>query len=261
MSNSQALPLHFQIVGSGHPLLILHGLFGSLSNWKPLSKSLAETYQVFLVDQRNHGRSPHSSTHNYQVMAEDVKALMDAQQLDSAYILGHSMGGKTAMQFAVNCPDRVDKLIVVDIAPKAYPPHHDEILDALRTVNLSAVHQRSDLDAQLAARIPDASVRQFLMMNALPDQTGQWKWRLNLDAIYNNYASISQNIEVIHPFAKPTLFIRGERSHYIQDGDIFTIRAIFPQAEIVTIPNAGHWVHVEAAEKFTRIVLEFLSKP
>jgi len=143
--------------------------------------------------------------------------------------------------------------------PKTYPPHHDAILDALRAVDLSTVKQRSDLDAQLAPHIPDAGVRQFLMMNALPDQTEHWKWRLNLDAIYNNYAEISKGIEVSQPFDKPTLFIKGGRSNYIQEADLSTIKAIFPQARIATIPGAGHWVHVEAAEEFANVVLAFLN--
>jgi pimeloyl-ACP methyl ester carboxylesterase len=215
---------------------------------------------VFALDLRNHGRSPHSDIFNYRAMAEDVNAFMESQQITSAHIIGHSMGGKAAMQFAVDYPRKVDKLIVVDIAPKTYPARHDEILDALRVVDMSTLESRSELDECLAQRIPDASVRQFLMMNAVPDGDGHLKWRINLDAIYRNYDEIGKGIEVAQPFAKPALFIKGAQSDYIHEEDAALINDIFPQSKTVTIPGAGHWVHVDAPDEFIKTVLDFLNE-
>jgi pimeloyl-ACP methyl ester carboxylesterase len=247
-----------QRLGAGHPLIVLHGLFGSLTNWRSLSNMLAERYLVVAVDQRNHGSSPHSDTFNYQVMAEDLRELMAAQELSTAYLLGHSMGGKTAMQFAILYPDVVDALIVVDIAPKAYPPGHDAILDALNALDVSAYGRRADLDRALSQDIEDLTIRQFLLTNVTRNANGEFKWKINLDAISSNYGEIIAGLDPAGRFEKPTLFVRGERSEYIQPDDEGLITTMFPRATIVTVPGVGHWVHAEAPAALAQIVVEFL---
>jgi esterase len=252
------MQLNYQRYGQGAPLIILHGLFGSLNNWNTLSKRLGEHYQVFAVDQRNHGASPHSEQSSYPLMAEDLRAFMQEQQLDSAHLLGHSMGGKTAMQFALSYPEQVEKLIVVDIAPNAYPPHHDMILDALCGLDLSQHSSRAALDQALAHTIDSRPVRQFLLTNVTRDDAGRFTWKMNLDGIKQSYDRIIGAIEQHGRFDKPALFVRGETSDYIQDSDQPAIEALFPQAQILTIAGSGHWVHAEAPEDFLAVVLDFL---
>ncbi len=246
-------------MGHGQPLLILHGLFGTLDNWQTLAKRLAERYTVFLVDLRNHGRSPHSDEHDYDLMAGDVLELIDSLNIPTPAIMGHSMGGKVAMNFALKYPTRLTKLIVVDIAPKAYPPHHDEILDALRSVDLSSATSRSDIDAQLAKTIPQPDVRLFLMKNLHRKEDNTFGWRMNLEALDKNYEHIAAAVTAEVPFKKSTLFIKGGRSRYIQQEDIFgSIERLFTLVEIETIPDAGHWVHAQAPDEVYDLVTNFL---
>jgi len=221
--------------------------------------AVSQSFCVFALDQRNHGRSPHSDTFDYQVMADDLKEFMQQQGLSSTHLLGHSMGGKTAMQFAVTYPDKVDKLIAVDIAPKAYPAGHDEVFDALFALDVTALRTRQEADATLAERLPDLALRQFLLKNLEREASGVFRWRIDLDALYKNYEKILERIETARPFEKPTLFIKGENSDYIQGKDVDAITAIFPSARILTIPGTGHWVHAEAPREFARIVLDFLA--
>jgi esterase len=250
--------VYFECYGAGRPLLVLHGLFGSLENWRTLSKTFSRSFAVFAIDQRNHGRSPHSDIFTYPAMAEDLKEFMQQRGLSSAHLLGHSLGGKTAMQLAVAYPEMVNKLVVVDIAPKAYPPGHDDIFHALYTLDIKAFRSRQEADTQLSATIPDAALRQFLLKNLEREASGTLRWRINLDSIHSNYAEILKEIRTDHPFDKPTLFIKGGQSDYIRQGDEPLIRQAFPQAQLVTIPAAGHWVHAEAPQEFARLVLEFL---
>ncbi len=252
------MQLNYQSYGEGHPLIILHGLFGSLDNWQTMSQKFGEFYKVFAVDQRNHGSSPHSDILNYQVMAEDLKEFLQSHNLPSTYLLGHSMGGKTAMQFAATYPEKVDKLIVVDIAPKVYNPQHDEIFEALCSLDLQTFSSRKEIDAALAQEIGSRAVRGFLLKNVARDDSGTFKWKMNLDAIYKNYNHINKGLETNRTFEKPTLFIKGERSDYIQEEDTAIIKELFPHATIVTIARAGHWVHAEAPTKFGRVVRDFL---
>jgi pimeloyl-ACP methyl ester carboxylesterase len=252
------MPLHFESYGHGFPLLILHGLFGSLENWRTLSKAFSQSYQVFVLDQRNHGRSPHSDIFNYRVMAEDLKEFLQQQGLSSIHLLGHSMGGKTAMQFALTYPEEVDKLIVVDIAPKAYPPGHDDIFAALFSLDVQDFRSRQEADDTLAKHLPDLALRQFLLKNLERKATGGFHWRINLEAIHQNYPEMLKDLEGNGQFHRPTLFIRGGNSGYIHPEDLPTIKAIFPQAQLVTIPHTGHWVHAEAPQEFAKVVLNFL---
>jgi esterase len=252
------MQLHFESYGQGPPLIILHGLFGSLENWHSLSRNLAADFRVLAVDQRNHGRSPHAPEMSYHLMADDLKEFFAAEHLGAVNFLGHSMGGKTAMVFALSYPDLVEKLVVVDMAPRAYPPHHREILSALRSLDLRSFKSRAEIESQLAPSIPDLAVRQFLLKNVKRDQAANFHWQMNLDAIEANYDLLNEQISSPHPFDKPTLFIRGERSNYVRDEDMPSIRKLFPRAEFCKIAGAGHWVHAEKPEPFLRKVREFL---
>lgn len=253
------MQLHFEQSGKGRPLIILHGLFGSLENWRALSKILARSFQVFALDQRNHGHSPHSAEFTYQTMADDLHEFIEEQELPSVHMLGHSMGGKTAMLFALTYPNLVDKLIIVDIAPKAYPRGHDEIFDALFSLDPTTMKTRQEADAALTKKIPDLALRQFLLKNLERTESGAFQWRIALNEIHQSYAEMLKALAwESQPFSQPTLFIRGARSDYIKDSDRPTITALFPYARIATIANVGHWVHAEAPQEFARTVLNFL---
>jgi pimeloyl-ACP methyl ester carboxylesterase len=253
--------LHFNSYGSdpASALIILHGLLGSADNWHSFGKIFGTYFHTFALDARNHGRSPHSEVFHYQAMSDDVIEFLDYRNIQSASLLGHSMGGKTAALTALLHLERINKLIVVDIAPRSYQAHHDLVLDALTSLNLSSFEFRKDIDHALAQTIQDVSVRQFLMKNLLRDATGRFQWKMNLEVIEKNYAQINEELPSDRQYDKPSLFIRGEHSEYIGMSDMPLITQLFPKAEVVTIKNAGHWVHVDAPEKFTETVLDFLS--
>jgi len=193
-------------------------------------------------------------------MAADLREFVEEQSLAQVFLLGHSMGGKVAMQFAGQYPERVDKLVVVDIAPKAYPPTHQSLLAALHAVDLRAAKNFSDIDAALSGPIPEAEVRQFLMKNLTRDDRG-FRWRIGLDAILQNYNALIQAVVVERPFSKPACFIRAGRSNFVADEDAVLIRKAFPQAKIEPIAHAGHWVHIDAADEFYQTVTGFLTAP
>ncbi|MCL5268021.1 MAG: alpha/beta fold hydrolase [Bacteroidetes bacterium] len=253
------MKLHYRVTGHGHPLVILHGLFGSSDNWYTLSNVFGRNFRVYAVDLRNHGRSPHSDVFDYKVMADDLNNLLIHEGVSSTFLLGHSMGGKTAMQFALTRPEKVDRLIVVDIGIKAYPPQHDRLFDALFALKLDLYKTRSELDAALSEYISDQAVRQLLLKNVARDDNGGFKWKIDIPAIRRNYEMINGAVESSRQFESPTLFIRGGKSSYILDGDTEEIKSVFPNAEFVTVENTGHWVHAEAPGKFAEIVMEFLS--
>jgi len=240
------LSLNFKTYGQGNPIIILHGLFGTLDNWQTIARQLSKEYLVYLIDQRNHGRSPHTDDFDYSLLAEDLKDFMEDEGMSQATIIGHSMGGKTAMQFAINYPEMVTSLVVVDIAPKAYKGGHQEIFDALLGVDLKKIESRKMADEQLMIPIPDFGVRQFLLKNLTRDKEGGYRWKMNLPSIYKNYQNILANILPDEPYTGSSLFIRGGRSKYIQEEDESLIKTLFPETQIVTIPDAGHWVHAEA---------------
>ena len=253
------MDLHFAAYGSGPPLIILHGLLGSGDNWVTVSRKLGERFRVFAVDARNHGRSPHNPRFDLEVMAEDVVHFMDQHDLGSTALLGHSMGGKTAMQFALTRPDGVGKLIVVDIAPRGYPHDHDELLDALETIDLASFSERVEVEEALTRSVPRKAVRQFLVKNLRRDESGGLVWKMNLPVIRENYATIAGDIPAKGEFRGPTLFIRGGRSSYVRHDDRELILKMFPNANIHTIGEAGHWVHADAPEEFVKVVGEFVA--
>jgi pimeloyl-ACP methyl ester carboxylesterase len=253
------MELHFRSLGSGPALILLHGLLGSLDNWLPLGRQFAEHFTVLAVDQRNHGLSPHSNEFGYDLMAHDLHQFMHAQGLTTAHLLGHSMGGKTAMQFALLYPDQVEKLVVVDMAPRAYAPVHTEALAALQALDLETHQRREDFDEALATQVPDAELRQFLLKNLRRDMAGAFHWKVNLPAIWENYLHLNAALSVEGKFSKPSLFLRGGKSDYVQDTDLELIRQFFPEAELRTIPEAGHWVHADEPEAFLGCVMSFLA--
>lgn len=251
--------LNYKSFGQGEPIVILHGLFGTLDNWQTIGKQLAEHYTVFLVDQRNHGRSPHLEGHTYPLMAQDLNQFLEDQWIYEATILGHSMGGKTAMQFAMDYPDRIQKLIVVDIAPKPYIGGHELIIDALTKFPLPTIKDRTQAAETLEQLgIADAGVRLFLLKNLSRTKAGNYRWKMNLSEIAVHYPHILENIELKEPIEADTLFIRGGQSDYILDSDWQMIRQHFPNAVLQTIENAGHWVHAAAPKQLLNSVLKFM---
>jgi len=257
----EPLHLHFHASGRGEPIIVLHGLLGSLDNWHTISRKLADHFRVFAVDQRNHGQSPHTPEMDYSLMAGDVLELMDHNGLRHAHLLGHSMGGKTAMQFALLHPDRVNKLIVVDITPRRYKPVHLPIFEALLSLDLSASGSRKEIEDALAASIPELAMRRFLLKNLGTDPQSGFSWKIGLREIQKDYPRLCDPVGGGRPFAGPTLFIRGGRSPYVTEEDWPVIRALFPQAQLRTIPGAGHWVHADRPEPFWQALLQFLAPP
>ncbi|MGP1716047.1 MAG: alpha/beta fold hydrolase [Methylophilus sp.] len=249
------MQLHYQTIGQGQPLILIHGLFGSADNWGSIAKHFSQQYQVISVDLRNHGRSPHSDSQTYAEMAEDLLALLDTLGLEQVDLLGHSLGGKVAMQFATDYPQHVNKLIVVDMAMRAYPDRYTQLMDTMLAVDLSQMTSRSDVDKALSADIANVRVRQFLLTNLVKNEA-QLQWRINLPALKANYATLTAAIDV--NFERPGLFIRGERSDYVQDSDITQLQQHFPQAEFVTLPT-DHWVHAEQPQLFIQTVADFLA--
>lgn len=251
------MKLAYKRYGDGPPLLILHGLLGAGGNWHTLSNTaFGPHFTVFTVDLRNHGRSPHSDVFDYPSMVEDLLEFLETHALPHAHVLGHSMGGKVAMHLALAHPARVDRLVVVDMAPRAYPPRHLEILEALGGLDLATLGSRGEIDAALARRITSRPIRQFLLKN-LDFRDGRYGWKMNLPAIHRNYAQINTLIDAGR-FDGPALFVRGGASDYVEDADLPAIRALFPHAEIVTIDGAGHWVHAERPDALAAAVLGFL---
>lgn len=249
--------LFFREIGEGAPIVILHGLFGSSDNWLSIAKVLAEEHKVYSLDQRNHGQSPHNTEFNYEIMAEDLKEFLCQHKIEKPIIIGHSMGGKVAMQFAVDNPEMLEKLIIVDIAPKSYPVHHDKILEGLESLDLSTLKSRGDADKQLTEYVTEIGTRQFLLKN-LARTTGGFAWKINLPAIKDNIEIVGLGLNSNVPFEKPALFINGRNSDYITEGDGTLIRHHFPNSILKTIENAGHWVHAEQPADFLRLVKDFI---
>ena len=252
--------LHSQRLGQGKPLLVLHGFLGMSDNWKTLGGQYAEAgFEVHLIDQRNHGRSFWSSEFSYDLLAADLKRYIDYQGIQNASVLGHSMGGKTAMQFACTYPELTEKLLVADIAPKYYPPHHQPIIDSLNALKIHEMRSRSDADAQLGQRITDFGTRQFLLKNLYWIEKGKLDFRFNLRVLSQKMDDIGENIAATDSFDGPTLFLKGDRSEYISQSDVSTIKRHFPKATLETIDNAGHWLHAENPKQFFERSIAFLA--
>jgi pimeloyl-ACP methyl ester carboxylesterase len=255
--------LHYRQFGEAHtgvPLLLLHGLLGSLVNWQRIARRLAENHRVIVPDLRNHGRSPHHPDVSYPAMTGDVLALLDDLGVDRAVPVGHSMGGKVAMWLALNHPDRVTRLVVADIAPVRYQGRLGMLLDALLALPLERIEKRAEADALLARRIPDAAVRAYLLQNLVRTDSG-WRWRSNLQALRDGLDLISGFPEVppVVRYEGPALFIRGDRSDYVKAEYLPVMERLFPDLELVTL-EAGHWVYAEQPERFVSAVEAFLHR-
>ncbi len=262
--------LHSKILGSGEPLLIIHGFFGMGDNWKTLGNRFADPnspdsyrdqdYQVHIIDQRNHGRSFHSDEFNYEVMVDDLLHYINHYHLKKVNLLGHSMGGKTAMLFAVTYPEKVNKLIVSDIAPRFYPRHHESILEGLSAVDFSQQRYRKEVEGILENYISDYSIRKFLLKNVYWKTKEKLGFRFNLNSLIDNIDEIGIALPSLTLFNGETLFLKGENSGYISNEDETLIETHFSDAIIVTVKNAGHWLHAENPDDFYDYVVSFLTK-
>jgi len=251
--------LYSKIEGQGFPLLILHGFLGMSDNWKTLGAQFESNgYQVHLLDLRNHGRSFHSEEFNYELMVQDVYEYCKDKNLEKINLIGHSMGGKVAMLMATSYPNLVEKLIVADIGPKFYPPHHQNILAGLNAVDFSIKPNRNDVEETLKNYIPDFGTRQFLMKSLYWQEPGQLAFRFNLSVFNKKIEEIGAELSSNLVYEKPTLFIRGGNSNYILDSDFETIKKHFPSSTIETIPDVGHWLHAENPDMFYQFASSFL---
>jgi len=250
--------LNYKTLGEGQPLIILHGLFGSLDNWVTLGKKFGKTFKVYLVDQRNHGQSFHSDEFSYDVMSEDLSLFMGEMKLEKAHIIGHSMGGKTAMEFARKYSEKVEKLLIADIGPKFYPVHHTQIIKAFYSVPIDKISSRKEADDILSGLVPDFGTRQFLLKNLSREADG-FKWKMNLDAISSSIEEVGKGLNQNAIIMNDTLFLRGGNSDYILNDDFNLIHSVFPNSRVDTVEGAGHWLHAEKPSEFYEKASEFLS--
>jgi len=250
--------LHSKIIGQGKPLLILHGLLGMGDNWLSLAQYTGHGFEVHLIDQRNHGKSFHDHEMNYEAMVEDLQKYIDYHQITSFDLMGHSMGGKTAMHYAVSLPEQILHLIIVDIAPKYYPPHHQFIFEAIKKLDLKKFHTRREVENEIEKYISAPAIRKFILKNLNRNTQKSFEWKMNLPVLESALDELGEALPPFSVFQKPTLFIKGEKSPYIQKNDTGLIKAHFPKAEIISIPNSGHWVHAEQTQLFFNKTLNFL---
>lgn len=252
------MQLHYQHFGNGHPLIILHGLFGMSDNWVTHARRLADDFSVYALDQRNHGKSGRHDVFNYEAMADDLLEFVDSHDLQNVFLLGHSMGGKTAMQFSLDHPDKVGKLIIADMSPDSYNHKHDVLIDAMLSVDLEKYTSRSEVEGELEKSVPDARIRQFLLKNLYWKDRISLGWKANLEVILENLPEVFKAINSTKSFAKPTLFLKGSESPYIQDKHLTRIKELFPSSEVITIEGASHWLHAEKPEDFYHLTRNFL---
>ncbi len=255
------MKLYANVFGEGQPFIILHGFLGMGDNWKTLGKKISEQgFQVHLVDQRNHGRSPHSDEFSYGILADDLAMYCEEHRLQHCNILGHSMGGKTVMLFASKYPNLIDHLIIADIGPKYYPLHHQDILDGLSALDFEILKSRGEVDHELSTYVPDTGVRMFLLKNLYWKEKGVLGLRMNLEVLMKNAHEIGVELPKQYSYSGYTLFLKGERSNYILNEDETRIKKQFPNSIIKEISNAGHWLHAENPTIFLQEVLEFIKK-
>ena len=240
--------------------MIVHGLFGSADNWFTIARELEKDYTLYLVDQRNHGDSPHTEDWTYADMAEDLKELLLDEGLNSASFMGHSMGGKTVMSLALKQPELVEKLIVADIAPRFYPIHHQRILEGLNAIPVNSLKSRKEAEDILAQYIQIPGIRQFLLKSLGRDENGGFKWKVNLPVITEKIANVGEAMDSNAHFDRPTLFMGGENSDYILENDKKDIEKLFPNSHLIYIKNAGHWLHAEQPAAVIETVRSFLNR-
>ncbi len=255
------MELFHQHYGEGHPLILLHGLFGMSDNWVSLARKMADDFSVHVIDQRNHGRSGQHNVFNYEAMVDDLLEFLETHEIESTYLLGHSMGGKTAMQFALDYPEKVDKLIVADISADEYNHKHDLIIEAMLLVDLEKFSTRSEVETELKKSIDSSRIRQFLLKNLYWKDRSSLGWKANLEVILENLPEIFRALDAPIPFNKPSLFLRGSESPYITQKHIPRIKKLFPKSRIETIEGASHWLHAEKPAEFYDYVTQFLKEP
>ena len=254
------MELNYKMYGEGDPVIILHGLFGSLDNWVSFGKTMGKSFMTYLVDQRDHGKSPHTDAFNYSLLAEDLGEFMEQNWIHTGHIIGHSMGGKTAMRFALENGDMVDKLVVLDMAPKQYAHRHDQVFEAIKAVDLEALSFRKDAQVTLLDHLDgDMATTAFLLKNIKRDKEGRFEWKMNVDLLQREYANIVEPMPEDGVFEGDTLFILGSNSAYITDDDFPLIYRLFPKAQIQTLDQAGHWVHADQPTKLLEMIQGFLS--
>ncbi|SHJ61410.1 Pimeloyl-ACP methyl ester carboxylesterase [Tangfeifania diversioriginum] len=265
------MKLYYRKEGKGPVIVVIHGLYGSSDNWMNMGKRLAENHTVYMIDQRNHGRSPFADEQSFDAMRDDLAEFFNTHEIEKAIIIGHSMGGKTAMWFAADYPEKVEKLVIADIAPKDYTQHkdssqyhlHRNILLAMQELDFSKIKKRKEVDKLLSERIDSARIRQFLLKNVTKDKkTKKYRWRLNVDVLYEYLDEIVGGVNLkwfedrIPITTYPVVFIRGLESNYIMDEDFELIKKIYPEASIKDIPGAGHWLHAEKPDEFMDAVVK-----
>ena len=252
------MKLLYKSYGSGDPVIILHGLFGMSDNWQTVAKKLSAQYHCIVPDLRNHGRSPHASEMNFILMANDITELMQEIGIDRTSLIGHSMGGKVAMLFALQNPGQTEKLVVSDIAPRQYEPQHDSVIEAIEAINPARAISRSEVEDSFRRYLgEDQATIQFLMKNLHRSSEQGFEWKANMKDIILSYEKLTEAIPEMAPFEGPVLFLRGENSRYIQDSDLYRIRELFPKAILVTMKGAGHWIHADTPDAFSETVLAF----
>lgn len=261
--------LFFRKSGSGQPLVILHGLYGSSDNWMTQARKLADIFEIYLIDQRNHGQSPHTDTHTYEDMVSDLDSFLESHQIKDPILIGHSMGGKVVMRYALEFPEKVKKVVVVDIAPKNYSSYanygrvtsdHAHILESLSKIDLPSFKTRKSIGEELQKYFKEEQLRMFLLKNIKRSESGSFTWKMNIKVLKADLPLIMDGFSTqTASCAHPALFIKGEKSPYISEDDMFAIRKYFPGAELVTIPNGGHWLHYEQPELLLKTLHYFLA--
>lgn len=253
------MKLAYRKLGEGQPLIILHGLFGMSDNWLTVAKKIARKHTVYLLDQRNHGNSPHTPEFNYDVLVDDLESFIRYHKLVKVRLIGHSMGGKVAMSYALEHADDVERLVIVDIAPKSYDhPFFQEVLEFMLDLDLGRIKSRAEIDEAFKAVIRNTAVRQFILKNLQRGNNHSFRWRINVQSLYDNLHLIFKAITNGRSYKQPTLFVRGGQSDYVLDEDEESIKSLFPLARIVTIPEASHWLHMDAEEAFCQQLKAYL---
>ncbi|MCH7534576.1 MAG: alpha/beta fold hydrolase [Bacteroidetes bacterium] len=254
------MELNYKVYGEGKPLIILHGLFGSSDNWDTLAEQFGESHQVYALDIRNHGNSPHSDEFNYQLMVEDLIEFVEKHELDKVNLVGHSMGGKMAMAFVNEYPDKVNKLVVLDIGVHKYPLHHEEKIRGMMALNLASISSRSQADKQLKSDVPHDMVRIFLLKNLFWNDDKMLEWKFNLHSLAKNLENIFDKVDLDKVFNEPALFIKGGQSDYIDLNQMNLIEEHFSNHSVIVFDKSGHWLHVQEPNRLLETVNKFIQE-
>jgi esterase len=251
------MKLHVSRAGQGRPLVLLHGLFGCSNNWAPLVAGLKSHFDLITPDLRNHGKSPHDPDASVRAMSEDLAELLDSLGLGRVLLLGHSLGGRVAMRFALDHGPRVERLLIAEMGPREYGPLFPQVFEALTKLPIQNIRNRKEADEQLSSSLPDSALRAFLLTNLHRVEDSRYRWKMNLEALQAARADTRAEIKAPAPYGGPVLFLRGENSVYLKDADLPGIKALFPGATLETLPGAGHWLHVDKPLEFKDKISKF----